>query len=241
MPIPSPGSPGVTRRLLRDEAHDAIQNAILNGTIAPGEVLDDAALQSWLGLSRTPIRDALMILRMEGLVEIHAQSSTRVINPGPHETEDAIQAVGAVMGAIMRITIPSLSDKARKRLVALADDSLTSAAANDMKKYLAIGLKFYDALIEHCPNNALTRLARTSVLQLTFHYRATTDARLPNWDLINDGWARVKQGLIDGDDVAVIIAFEEMHRLPRPSRDWAPAVWADNLTARETASAPGTP
>lgn len=239
MPIPSPGSPGVTRRLLRDEAHDAIQNAILNGTIAPGEVLDDSALQSWLGLSRTPIRDALMILRMEGLVEIHAQSSTRVINPGPAETEDALQAVGAVMGAIMRITIPVLSDKGRKRLIVLAEDSLASAATKDMKKYLAIGLKFYDVLIEQCPNNALIRLARTSVLQLTFHYRATIDVRTPNWDLIGDGWARVKQGLIDEDDVAAIIAFEEMHRLPRPSREWKPAVWADSLSERESASAPG--
>ena len=52
--------------------------AIVDGTLAPGEVLHDDELCAWLGLSRTPVRDALRRLRDEGLVEMAPQRFTRV-------------------------------------------------------------------------------------------------------------------------------------------------------------------
>jgi DNA-binding GntR family transcriptional regulator len=66
------------RRLLRDEVYDTILGAILDGTLEPGEVLHDEELMTWLGSSRTPIREALNRLAEEDVVELVPHRHTRV-------------------------------------------------------------------------------------------------------------------------------------------------------------------
>ena len=77
MPVPKEkGAPA--RTLLRDQAYARLRDAILDGTLEPGEQLKDAELAEWLGLSRTPIREAVARLEEYGLVETKPQSFTRV-------------------------------------------------------------------------------------------------------------------------------------------------------------------
>ena len=64
--------------LLRDQAYAQLRDAILDGTLEPGEHLRDAAIADWLGLSRTPIREALARLEEYGLVETSPNRYTRV-------------------------------------------------------------------------------------------------------------------------------------------------------------------
>ncbi|MFK0402705.1 GntR family transcriptional regulator [Microbacterium sp. NPDC090225] len=225
MPVPRSAGPKPERRLYRDEAHDRIRNAILDGTLKPGEALDDKELQAWLGLSRTPIRDALLALQIEGLVEIHAQSRTRVVQPEPGEVEDSVQALGAIMGGVMRVTVPALTDEARERLIAQTEIASTAVRAQDAGAHLDAALDVYEALIDHCPNPTLVRIARASLVPLTFRYRAALGIRTPNWELLDATWAKVREGFIAGDNVLAELAFEEMHRLPLPTRAWAPAEW----------------
>jgi DNA-binding GntR family transcriptional regulator len=57
--MPVPRSRGVVARsLLREDAYRAIRDAIVDGTLAPVERLNDNALAQWLGVSRTPLREA---------------------------------------------------------------------------------------------------------------------------------------------------------------------------------------
>ena len=67
MPIPS-DSAGVDRSLLRDDVHRRLRDAIVDGTFLPGEQLKDGDLAEWLGVSRTPVREALLRLGASGLV-----------------------------------------------------------------------------------------------------------------------------------------------------------------------------
>ena len=76
MPVPS-SPPSVERTLLRDRVTDKIRTAILDGTLEPGERLHDDQLIAWLGVSRTPIREALAQLAGEGLIDMVANRSTR--------------------------------------------------------------------------------------------------------------------------------------------------------------------
>ncbi|WP_181419940.1 MULTISPECIES: GntR family transcriptional regulator [unclassified Curtobacterium] len=70
MPVPrSPASQG-PRRLLRDVVYEQTLEAIENGTLEAGERLNDEELTSWLGVSRTPVREAIARLESEGLVEM---------------------------------------------------------------------------------------------------------------------------------------------------------------------------
>jgi DNA-binding transcriptional regulator YhcF (GntR family) len=69
------------RRLLSDDAFRVLRDAVLDGTLEPGERLHDDELVAWLGVSRTPIRSALDQLRSAGLVELSANRFTRVSDP----------------------------------------------------------------------------------------------------------------------------------------------------------------
>ncbi len=77
MPVPVNDAP-LERDLLRDQAYATIRDAIVDGTLAPGERLRDQELCAWLGLSRTPVREALSRLEQDGLVETEPQRYTRV-------------------------------------------------------------------------------------------------------------------------------------------------------------------
>lgn len=83
MPVPSPMQESSPRRLLRDIVFDKMIAAIMDGTLEPGERLNDDELVKWLGVSRTPIREAIARLHAWGLVELEANRYTRVASKDP--------------------------------------------------------------------------------------------------------------------------------------------------------------
>ncbi|MCS3442180.1 GntR family transcriptional regulator [Microbacterium phyllosphaerae] len=224
MPVPIQ-STKVARRLLRDEAADAIRDAILTGHLAPGESLDDASLQAWMGVSRTPIRDALLKLQIEGLVVVNPQSGTHVATATLEEVEESLQAIGGVIGAVIRVTAGGLDAQTRESVVELVQGAILSARAHDAEAHMHATLHVYDALLNACPNKVLVNIARSSVIPLTFRYRAVFPSRTPNWDLLIAGWGKLKYALSSGNNVLAELAFEELHRLPLPDQQWEPAVW----------------
>ncbi|GIP34898.1 GntR family transcriptional regulator [Paenibacillus sp. J2TS4] len=77
MPIPSNFSTP-TRMSAKERALAQIQRWIIDGTLLPGEKLIDSELAEALGVSRTPIREALQLLEVQGLVEMHPGKDTRI-------------------------------------------------------------------------------------------------------------------------------------------------------------------
>jgi DNA-binding GntR family transcriptional regulator len=68
----------IQRTFVRQEAYLKIRNWILDGTLAPGAQLRDKGLAEQLGVSRTPIREAILRLEDEGLVQTKPNRATRV-------------------------------------------------------------------------------------------------------------------------------------------------------------------
>ena len=77
------------RRPMRDQIYPLIRELILTGQIAPGDALDEKAIASQLRVSRTPVREAVKKLSDEHLVDVVAQSGTRVALIDAHELEQA--------------------------------------------------------------------------------------------------------------------------------------------------------
>jgi DNA-binding GntR family transcriptional regulator len=99
----------VPRRLLRDEAYDVLLAAIVNGDLEPGQVVRDGELAAQVGLSRTPVREALARLADDGLVESKPNAYTRVTPLNRRDCEEAFVMlralhVLAVTEAVARMT-----------------------------------------------------------------------------------------------------------------------------------------
>ncbi|WP_203137025.1 GntR family transcriptional regulator [Microbacterium sp. JZ31] len=95
MPIP-PGTASVDRTLLRDDVYRRLRDAIVDGTFGPGEQLKDVELAAWLGVSRTPVREALLRLGGSGLVVALPGRSTTVSRIESRAVRDARDVVAAM-------------------------------------------------------------------------------------------------------------------------------------------------
>jgi DNA-binding GntR family transcriptional regulator len=127
MPVPQQRD-AVHRRLLRDDAYTMLRMAIVDGTLGPGEALHDEELCSWLGLSRTPVRDALGRLAEDGLVEIAPQRYTRVSDVSARDAQDAFPLLASVHALATELAVPRLG---RADLIRLrrANDAFVGALA----------------------------------------------------------------------------------------------------------------
>ena len=116
------------RDLLRDRAYVTMRDAIVDGTLAPGERLRDQELCEWLGLSRTPVREALSRLEQDGLVETEPQRFTRVAPLDRRAARDAFPIVAAVHALAAELGVPRLT-VADLDAMRAANDALRRRAA----------------------------------------------------------------------------------------------------------------
>ncbi len=96
--------------MLRDRAYAAIRDAIVEGTLAPDELLRDQELCEWLGLSRTPVREAIARLEQDGLVVTAPQSYTRVAPLDRRAARDAFPVVAALHALAAELAVPRLGE-----------------------------------------------------------------------------------------------------------------------------------
>ena len=81
----------------------------MDGTLAPGERLRDQELCKWLGLSRTPVREALGRLEQDGLVESAPQRYTQVAPLYRREVQDAFPVVASLHALAAELAVPRLT------------------------------------------------------------------------------------------------------------------------------------
>ncbi len=115
MPIPH-SAPRMDRSLLRDDVFRRLRDAIVDGTFLPGEQLRDAELAEWLGVSRTPVREALLRLGASGLVVAVPGRSTTVSAIDPKAVRDARDVVAAMHVLAVRETAGKLTDACVARM-----------------------------------------------------------------------------------------------------------------------------
>jgi DNA-binding GntR family transcriptional regulator len=139
VPIPR-SDPGVDRGLLRDDVYRRLRDAIVDGTFTPGEQLKDLELAAWLGVSRTPVREALLRLAQSGLVQAQPGRSTVVSALDARAIRDARDVVAAMHELAVREAVPVLVDadlaamrEANRRFAAAvgAGDVEAAVAADD--------------------------------------------------------------------------------------------------------------
>lgn len=111
----------VKRGLLREQVHAALLDAIARGQFASGERLREEELMGWLGVSRTPLREALVTLEQVGLVESLPGRFTRVTKVDPVVVVDSFQAMAIIGELSVRLGMPRLTADHAARLDAAVD------------------------------------------------------------------------------------------------------------------------
>src|SRR6478609_8682413 len=126
MPVPVTGAAS-PRRLIRDEVFLRLLDAIVDGDLLPGEQLYDAEIERWVGVSRTPVREALNQLSAMGLVEILPQRRTRVTPIESRRLRELLTTVGVLVSGVVRDATPLLTEGDRETLRSFASSGASEA------------------------------------------------------------------------------------------------------------------
>jgi DNA-binding GntR family transcriptional regulator len=151
MPVPERRE-AIERHLMRDTAYQALCDAIVCGTLAPGETLHDAELCGWLGLSRTPVRGALARLEDVGLVETAPQRFTRVT---PLERDDAHQlfpVLASLHALATELAVPRLNRADLERLRHENDVHIQALRTGDAAAAYLSDDRFHRVMVDACAN-----------------------------------------------------------------------------------------
>lgn len=154
MPIPQ-DAPAVERSLLRDDVFTRLRDAIVDGTFAPGEQLRDVELADWLGVSRTPVREALLRIGEAGLVVARPGRSTVVSAVDAAAVRDARDVVAALHGLAVREAVARLTKGDLKRMREANRRFRSALRAGDVQAALAADDDLHGVPVEVSGNRAL--------------------------------------------------------------------------------------
>lgn len=143
-------------RSLCDIAVENIRNAIIQGSYELGEALSEAMLVNSLGISKTPIREALSILKQEGLVSVIPQKGTFVFTLSAGEVAQLGHYRFALESTAIDMAMARDAEKLVSDLRKICDRMKKTRDKGQMDEYLEMDGSFHDAIFTHCGNEYLT-------------------------------------------------------------------------------------
>ncbi|MCS0788841.1 GntR family transcriptional regulator [Cytobacillus firmus] len=162
MPIPSNYS-SPTRVSAKDRAFSQIQEWIIDGTLQPKEKLNDADLAKALGVSRTPIREALQLLNVQGFVEMFPGVGTQVTSVNPEDISKILPPLGVLQALAAELAAPVISQETINILRDINHKFAQALIAGDTFTALKQDEKFHNIIIDLAQNPYISNTA--SMLQ----------------------------------------------------------------------------
>ena len=148
----------VARTSFAEQAYVALLDAIVGGDLQPGARLRDGEIAEQLGVSRTPVREALRRLEDEGLVETERNAATRVAPVRPDRIADAFPVVAALLALATRLGVPALSDADLERMERHDRERTEALRAGDVLGAIAADDRFHAVLLAASRNAEVERL-----------------------------------------------------------------------------------
>ncbi|GIG21669.1 hypothetical protein Cch01nite_23930 [Cellulomonas chitinilytica] len=159
MPVPLiPSRAGPLRLTLVDVAVRELQELVVTGRLEPGEQLREDELATWLGISRTPVRDALARLEDLGLVESEPHRGSRVAPMDVEMLDHTAQALAGVLGTVARLTWPTLSADVRAQVRAAVRAAASAPAPADNRSRRNALRAALDPMVDACTNPVLVQI-----------------------------------------------------------------------------------
>jgi DNA-binding GntR family transcriptional regulator len=159
-------APAIVVKSLREQVYDHLRAELRQGGLDTGSFLDLNRLAADLGVSRTPLRDALLQLEVEGFVTISARRGVAVRSLEEADIRELYQLIGALEAAAVAAVGPSLSTPDLARLREL--DQLASEAIErgDQATFYEHNAAFHDLFLDRLGNGRIRELVHAKKQQL---------------------------------------------------------------------------
>jgi DNA-binding GntR family transcriptional regulator len=149
---------GVKANTLEEQVYQSVREGIISGELRPGDFLVEAQLSADLGISKTPVREALIRLTRDGLVEQEQHRRSRVAQPTAEDVRQACQLRRWVEGKIAAEAAAGADPELIERLAATISESGSAVRRRDARTWAAAIEDFTDVLVEHSGNRYVAEL-----------------------------------------------------------------------------------
>lgn len=155
---------------LRDVVFNTLRDAILTGKLVPGERLMENQLADKLGVSRTPVREALRMLELENLVELVPRKGAQVLDMSEKDIVNILEVRSALEGLATQLACKKMGAEELQQLKKLEADFEHAVADNDVELFVDIDEDFHDLIFSSTGNDKLIHIFKNLRIQL-YRYR----------------------------------------------------------------------
>lgn len=134
-----------------------VKEAVLDRRFEGGTLLTEGELAQAVGVSRTPVREALLKLEMEGLLKLYPKKGALVLAVSAQEISDVVETRLLVEEFAVRKAVP-LSAPLLARLEELLDEQRRHARAGDLRAVAVSDRCFHAEIVRHAGNQILSKL-----------------------------------------------------------------------------------
>lgn len=155
---------------LRDVVFKTLREAILKGDLAPGERLMEIKLANQLGVSRTPIREAIRKLELEGLVVMVPRKGAEVAKITEKDLRDVLEVRASLEELAISLACERITDEKIAELKAALEQFRTVIKGQDVTKIAEMDVAFHDVIFEATQNARLVQMVNNLREQM-YRYR----------------------------------------------------------------------
>ena len=155
MDVPTDSGRPIARPSLHDAIVTRVRDMIIEGTLAPGTRIHEGQLGAALGVSRTPLREALKFLASEGLIELVATRGAVVRRFTPKDVREMLDVLAVLEAHAARLACRNASDADIAQVRRIHDRMVERYQARDRLEYFKLNQSIHSAFLRLCDNAAL--------------------------------------------------------------------------------------
>jgi GntR family transcriptional regulator, rspAB operon transcriptional repressor len=158
---PAPDAPALT-----GQAYERLRTAIADLVLQPGHALSERYLAEWLGIGRMPVREALMRLREEGLVEAVARKGYLVSRISADDAQEIYEMLEGLESMAVKLAAERATPSDVARLEETVRQQEEALAADDLDAWVRADEAFHDAIVQIARNRRISRVIEPLNAQL---------------------------------------------------------------------------
>ena len=155
---------------LRDVVFNTLRQGILTGVLKPGERLMEIHLANRLGVSRTPIREAIRMLELEGLVTMVPRKGAEVARISTKDMSDVLEVRRALDSLATELACKRITEEDKLLLQKAEDDFIEATKTKDAIKIAEADVKFHDVILNATDNKRLIQMVN-NLAERIYRYR----------------------------------------------------------------------
>jgi len=140
---------------LREKVYEFLRNQMNRGKLLPGVTVDLNSLSKELKVSKTPLRDALIMLERDGFIDILPRKGFKVRDLSIEEVRNMYEIIGTLEGMVIRKFFHRLGAEAVAKMERLNQRMIKAVTNDEFDKYYKLNLEFHNVYLRLSPNQEM--------------------------------------------------------------------------------------